>query len=190
MPTMITTDNLHSTPLVGDSASFSFFRRRSPFGVVLLLSGCVSGGDLHWIWEPYGIYQNVRLPDLYGIPALEDNNGFTNAQSLMNILETILNLTYLYLAHISLWPPATLIGFGSAALTLSKTMLYWAQEYFCGFCATGQNDLGTLVVYWVVPNGLWLLFPGLIVYTLGKDLVGQLVLADRAATAAVARKSE
>ncbi|KAJ3771631.1 hypothetical protein FB446DRAFT_739686 [Lentinula raphanica] len=168
---------LLTTPVILWDVGYCFMRPRS-----------MIGGDLHWIWEPYGIYQNVDL--LYGIPALEEANGFTNAQSLMNILETILNLTYLYLAHISPWPPATLIGFGSAALTLSKTMLYWAQEYFCGFCATGQNDVRTLVVYWVIPNGLWLLFPALIVYTLGKDLVGQLGLADRAEIAAKERKSE
>ena len=71
----------------------------------------------------------------------------------MNIIETLLNVTYLYLAHINEWPPATLIGFTSATLTLAKTVLYWAQEYFCSFCATGQNDWQTLIVYWIIPNG-------------------------------------
>ncbi|KAJ3917458.1 hypothetical protein F5877DRAFT_44629 [Lentinula edodes] len=173
---------LLTTPVILWDVGYCFMRPRS-----------MVGGDLHWIWEPYGIYQNVSLSDcyiLYGIPALEEVTGFTNAQSFMNIIETILNVVYLYLAHVSSWPAATLIGFGSASLTLSKTMLYWAQEYFCGYCATGQNDLRTLVVYWIIPNGLWLLFPSLIIYTLGKDLCAQLVFADRAATALVKGKKE
>lgn len=71
----------------------------------------------------------------------------------MNIIETVLNVIYLYLAHVSAWPPATLIGFTGAALTLGKTVLYWAQEYYCNFCATGQNDAYTMLVYWIIPNG-------------------------------------
>ncbi|KAJ3731445.1 hypothetical protein DFJ43DRAFT_1078735 [Lentinula guzmanii] len=168
---------LLTTPIILWDVGYCFMRPRS-----------MIGGDLHWIWEPYGIYQNVDL--LYGIPALEEGNGFTNAQSLMNIFETILNLTYLYLAHISSWPPATLIGFGSASLTLSKTILYWAQEYFCGYCAVGQNDMKSLIVYWIIPNGLWLLFPSLIIYTLGKDLCAQLMFADRSAAALVEGKKK
>lgn len=54
------------------------------------------GGDLHWIWSPYALYQEVDLvchgwlyspsmklirSQVYGIRALENNEGFTNAQS-------------------------------------------------------------------------------------------------------------
>jgi len=62
----------------------------------------MDGGDLHWIWKPYEIYENVdwarrifsdqkRLLTLtirfgcaggqtYGLKALQDNDGFTSAQ--------------------------------------------------------------------------------------------------------------
>ena len=52
------------------------------------------GGDLHWIWEPYGIYQNIdyvsalccaspslnKFHQVYGVKALKDGDGFPNAQ--------------------------------------------------------------------------------------------------------------
>jgi len=111
---------------------------------------------------------------VYGLPALESGNGFTNAQcscqsastvwlkltncffimiALLNVIETLLNITYLYLAHVAQWPPATLIGLGAAVMTLSKTVLYWAQEYYCGFCAVGHNNASDLFFLWVIPNG-------------------------------------
>lgn len=128
--------------------------------------------------------------------------------ALLNIIETLLNVIYLYAAHVSAWPPATLIGFTSASLTLAKTVLYWAQEYYCNLCATGQNDAYTMIVYWIIPNGwvltlydsrlglileifvcrLWIVVPAAIVYVLWNDLVAQLTFADKAARAVTADK--
>jgi hypothetical protein len=31
--------------------------------------------------------------------------------------------------------------------------LYWAQEYYCGYCAVGHNTPWTLFWLWVIPNG-------------------------------------
>ena len=108
------------------------------------------------------------------MPSFLSGDGFTNAQctfyiplpslwlnpfeqllipALLNIIETLMNITYLYLAHIAKWPPAPMIGFGAALMTLSKTLLYWAQEYYCGFCAVGHNEVWNLVWLWIVPNG-------------------------------------
>ncbi|KAG6918812.1 hypothetical protein DXG01_011564 [Tephrocybe rancida] len=121
-----------------------------------------------------------RSMKMYGIPALEANNGFTNAQSLLNVVETLLNILYLYLAHVVAWPPASLIGFTSASLTLSKTILYWAQEYYCGFCGIGHNTVSDLLIYWIIPNGLWIVVPTVIVAQLGKDLTQSLNFAAKA----------
>jgi hypothetical protein len=61
------------------------------------------GGDLHWIWEPYGLYQEVDYVryissiecgwgtnydrnigacgrQVYGVKALQENSGFPSAQ--------------------------------------------------------------------------------------------------------------
>ena len=61
------------------------------------------GGDLHWIWEPYGLYQEIDYVraslqfecgcgalttsviwvgerQVYGVKALQENSGFPDAQ--------------------------------------------------------------------------------------------------------------
>ncbi|KXN89027.1 hypothetical protein AN958_06378 [Leucoagaricus sp. SymC.cos] len=151
---------LITAPIIAWDAGYCFMRPRS-----------MKGGDLHWIWRPYAIYQEV-----YGLPALESNDGFTNAQSFMNIIETLLNLIYVYLAHKVQWPGAPVIGFGVALVTLSKTLLYWLNDYYCGFCQIGHNDALTLVIYWVLPNGLWIVVPFAIAWVLGKDIVQSLTV--------------
>ncbi|RDB30051.1 hypothetical protein Hypma_013887 [Hypsizygus marmoreus] len=158
---------LLTAPVIAWDVGYCFMRPRS-----------MRGGDLHWIWKPYSLYQDVDY--MYGLPALNDGNGFTNAQSLLNVIETLLNLTYLYLAHVAAWPPAPLVGFAAAVMTLSKTILYWAQEYYCGYCGVGHNSLFNLSVYWIVPNGLWIVVPAFIVLQLGKDLAGSLTFATKA----------
>ncbi|KAI0298967.1 hypothetical protein B0F90DRAFT_1729648 [Multifurca ochricompacta] len=146
------------------------------------------GGDLHWIWEPYGLYQEVDY--VYGIKALQDNNGFTNAQSLLNLIETALNVFYLYLAHVTKYPAASIVGFASIVMTLSKTVLYWSQEYYCGFCAVGHNDFKTLFLYWIIPNGLWIVVPSFIVFKLGKDIATSINVAARESEKRVSGKSQ
>ena len=55
-------------------------------------------------------------------------------------MENFFNIGYLYLAHVAGSPVAPLLGFTSAVMTLSKTVLYWLQEYYCGGCSVGHND--------------------------------------------------
>jgi len=135
------------------------------------------GGDLHWIWELYGIYQEVD--HIYGLPAYASGNGFPNAQAFMNVIETFLNLSYVYLAHVSQSPAAPVIGFAAIVMTLSKTVLYFAQEIFCGMCGTGQNNLFNWTVYWIIPNGTWIVVPSIIVWRLGQDIAASLKAAQR-----------
>ncbi|KAF9013504.1 hypothetical protein BDQ17DRAFT_1343547 [Cyathus striatus] len=168
---------LLTAPVIAWDAGYCFMRPRS-----------MEGGDLHWIWKPYSIYQNVDL--IYGLPALLSNDGFTNAQSMLNVIETLMNIAYLYLAHVSRWPGAPLVGFSSALMTLAKTILYWAQEYYCNYCAIGHNSAKDLVIYWIIPNGLWIVIPSFIVYRLGKDLVNSLNLASAVSGKASARKNQ
>jgi len=148
----------------------------------------MAGGDLHWIWQPYALYQTVDL--VYGLPALERGDGFTNAQSLLNIVENFMNIGYLYLAHVAGSPFATLLGFASVVMTLSKTVLYWAQEYYCGGCAVGQNDWYTLIVYWVIPNGLWLVVPSFILHRLGSDIAQSLRVSSKLAAKEASGKKQ
>ena len=71
----------------------------------------------------------------------------------MNVVENVLNIIYLYLVHVQGSSVAPLIGLTSIVMTLSKTMLYWLNEYYCGWCSIGHNDFATLILYWIIPNG-------------------------------------
>lgn len=120
-----------------------------------------------------------------------------------------MNLAYVYLAHVSGWSPAPLIGFAAVTMTLSKTILYWLQEYYCGFCAIGHNTMSDLIIYWIIPNGyvcsfvigltrhngsfrrrLWIVIPSLIVVRLGKDIAASLHVAERATTKTASGKQK
>nr|XP_047743641.1 hypothetical protein JR316_0011585 [Psilocybe cubensis]KAH9476016.1 hypothetical protein JR316_0011585 [Psilocybe cubensis] len=99
-------------------------------------------------------------------------------EALLNVIETFMNIAYVYLAHVAQWPGAIVIGFAAITMTLSKTILYWAQEYYCGYCAIGHNNLWNLIVLWIIPNGLWIVVPTFIVAQFAKDLVDTLNFAD------------
>jgi hypothetical protein len=102
------------------------------------------GGKLDiLLWKPYGIYGNVDF--IYGFPAWNAHNGFTAAQSLLNIIETAFYLWYLYIIGRQSFSSdagtprleyvsgkgvrsAVLLCFSAAVMTVSKTVLYceWA----------------------------------------------------------------
>lgn len=70
---------------------------------------------------------------IYGWKAYNEHNGFTNAQSLMNVLELLMQIRYLQIrkrpGHEG---QALLIGYSVSLMTLAKTALYWLQEYYSG----------------------------------------------------------
>ncbi|KAJ7347875.1 hypothetical protein DFH08DRAFT_779227 [Mycena albidolilacea] len=167
---------LLTAPIIAWDIGYCFMRPRS-----------MEGGDLHWFWAAYSKYQQVDF--VYGVPSFEKGDGFPNAQALLNVVETMMNLVYLYTAHVTAWPPAPLVGFTAAAITLSKTLLYWAQEYFCNFCAVGHNSLEDLIKYYVLTSSPWVIIPALIVVRLGKDLIADLNLAHQVSVKAASRKS-
>ncbi|KAL1746135.1 hypothetical protein HDZ31DRAFT_34816 [Schizophyllum fasciatum] len=176
---------LLAAPIIAWDTTYLFFRPRS-----------MLGGDLHWIWKPYEIYQEIDW--IYGVRALEEGDGFPNAQAFLNILETLLSFVYLYLAHVAPSsrgspsssasptrgsPAAPLIGFAAALTTLWKTVLYWAQEVFCSGrgCTVAHNNWLDLLVYWILcVDGfclVWLVIPSIIVYVLGRDIARELHFA-------------
>ncbi|KAJ9129900.1 hypothetical protein NKR19_g10143 [Coniochaeta hoffmannii] len=62
-------------------------------------------------------------------------------------------------------------------MTFSKTVLYWLNEYYSGFDNIGHNSLASLVWLWIIPNGLWLVFPCYMIYSLGSEIVDALSAA-------------
>ncbi|GAC96231.1 adiponectin receptor protein 1 [Pseudozyma hubeiensis SY62] len=137
------------------------------------------GGDLHWLWSPYALYMNVDY--IYGLPSWDSKDGFPAAQSLMNVGESIINLFYIYLVHVKATPAALAVapvyGLVTVIMTLSKTILYVLNDFCCGWCKTGHNDWYTLIVYWILPNGLWILFPSIIAYIFIQELSTSLKVA-------------
>lgn len=116
------------------------------------------GGSLHWpLYTPYELYGKVDY--VYGWKAWNEHNGFTAAQTLLNIVETLMYVYYLYIVFVFGKPStapgkvapkpaqgilgqqryidgqkgalAVLIGFSAAIMTVSKTVLYCEYSDRC-----------------------------------------------------------
>ncbi|KAL7934982.1 hypothetical protein V8C35DRAFT_300361 [Trichoderma chlorosporum] len=164
-------------------------------GYVLLRPHSMPGGSLHWpIWAPYKLYGEVD--HIYGFKAFNAGNGFTSAQGFLNAVETLL-----YLWYFGAWffsskrssagtkvmsgragARAALVGFSAAVMTLSKTVLYWANEYYSGFDNIGHNPLQDLILLWIIPNGAWLVGSTYMIWSIGSELVSGLDSASRSKT--------
>lgn len=113
------------------------------------------GNKLHSpVWTPYALYGNIDY--VYGWPAFNERNGFTGAQTIMNLVETIAYVYYLAVVYLRGAPntgrsqkksrkglvwlltddkvvagragaTALLVAYSASVMTVSKTALY------CGF---------------------------------------------------------
>ncbi|KAL0573237.1 hypothetical protein V5O48_008725 [Marasmius crinis-equi] len=133
---------------------------------------------------------------VYGVQAFEDGEGLANAagvfrcsfrslldlganqipiiKAVLNVLENLAAISYLYMVHVSHSPLSSLAGYTGATMTFAKTCLYVAKEYYCGLCTIGHNELGGMMFYWIMPNMVWLTFCILIMYTLGMEIARSL----------------
>ncbi|KAH8898192.1 hypothetical protein GQ53DRAFT_742313 [Thozetella sp. PMI_491] len=162
-------------------------------GYVLGRPATMPGGWAHWpLWTPYELYGKVD--GMYGFKQWNAGNGFTSAQGSLNVVETLM-----YLGYMGLWwkygqptaagraltgrigAIAALVAFSASVMTLSKTVLYWLNEAYSGFDNISQNSTFDLILLWVIPNGLWLVFPTIMIYTLGTDIISGLTVASGAA---------
>lgn len=82
--------------------------------------------------------QTLNVPVFVFRTYVESFNNI-HSTAFLNIVENFMNIAYLYLAHVAGSNFATLIGFASVIMTLSKTVLYWLQEYYCGGCSVGHT---------------------------------------------------
>ncbi|RGP72347.1 hypothetical protein FLONG3_6831 [Fusarium longipes] len=152
-------------------------------------------GYLHWpLYIPYALYGQVDY--IYGSKAFDAKNGFTAAQTALNVVESLMYIVYLFMVWRRADKPvdsktkinkrtlsgrsgalAVVIGFSAAVMTLSKTVLYWANEYYSDFGNISHNTPFDILTLWVLPNGLWLILPTYMVRTFGKDIVDGLTIA-------------
>lgn len=181
---------------------------------ILLRPHTMKGGALQWpLWKPYEIY--AAIDHVYGQPGWDNKDGFGGAQGVLNAVELVLYGLYaLVVYHHSLPAPAgtgiqarkgvgawlsggrklrgpsgnraLLLGFAAAVMTLSKTVLYYFNEYFSGFANVGHNDWPTLLWFYVVMNGLWIAFPAYMTIVFGLDILKALDIASSEPTCAKA----
>ncbi|EPE36736.1 hypothetical protein GLAREA_08899 [Glarea lozoyensis ATCC 20868] len=174
-------------------------------GYVMLRPYSMPGGILHWpLWKPYDLYGRVDY--VYGWKAYNEHNGFTGAQGFLNIVETAMYGFYLYVLFVygrqsaakgrgapgpksvgwfgeqryvdgEKGALAVLVGFSAAVMTVSKTVLYWLNEYYGGFENIGHNKPFDLILLWIIPNGAWLVLPTYIIYVMGSEILQGLTIA-------------
>ncbi|KAG0664386.1 hypothetical protein C6P46_001431 [Rhodotorula mucilaginosa] len=128
-------------------------------GYMLLRPRTFPGGDLFWFWKPYVLYAKTDL--VYSRAAYESKDGFAAAQSVMNVVESVLNVVFLVLAARHS-PVAVLIGAIATAMTASKTVLYWLCDILSDWSMTGHNSRFDWWLLYAIPNGPWIVIPGLI----------------------------
>ncbi|KAA8568820.1 hypothetical protein EYC84_007803 [Monilinia fructicola] len=161
------------------------------------------GGSLHWpIWAPYELYGKVDY--IYGWKAFDEHNGFTGAQTFLNIIESLMYYYYLYILYAygksssaqgrgapknsgvvaqqrsvdgKMGALAVLVGYSAAVMTVSKTLLYWMNEYYSGFANIGHNSIRDLIFLWIIPNGAWIVVPSYIIYVTGSEILQGLAIA-------------
>ena len=108
-------------------------------GYVMLRPLSMPGGSLHWpLWTPYELYGKVDY--IYGWKAFNEHNGFTAAQGLLNIFESLLYAYYLYIVY-AYGQSSTAQGRG--APKASKLGFLSQQRYVDG----KQGALAVLVAY-------------------------------------------
>lgn len=124
-----------------------------------------------WINTAHSGTDTLNPPhQVYGVKALQNGDGFPNAQgscqsdqlcqryqqpfslAALNLMELAINVLYLYSTYVLDSPIAPLFGFSTNLMTLSKTILYIAQEYFCGFCNIGHNTITDLFFFYICTN--------------------------------------
>ncbi|KAF7915941.1 hypothetical protein BELL_0003g00160 [Botrytis elliptica] len=178
-------------------------------GYVVLRPLSMPGGSLHWpVWAPYELYGKVDY--IYGWKAFNEHNGFTMAQTFLNIIESAMYYYYLYILYAygksstaqgrgapknsgvlgeqrsvdgKMGALAVLVGYSAAVMTVSKTVLYWMNEYYSGFENIGHNSIRDLIFLWIIPNGAWIAVPSYIIYVTGSEILQGLTIAAGGATA-------
>ncbi|ROV92342.1 hypothetical protein VSDG_07294 [Cytospora chrysosperma] len=166
-------------------------------GYVLGRPATMPGGWAHApLWTPYELYGEVD--HMYGFKQYNLGNGFTAAQGVLNAVET-----FMYLLYFTIWYSnagslgvkesssrrriagkpaalAVLVGFSASIMTVSKTLLYWLNEYFSGFDNIGHNKPMDLLLMWIIPNGAWIIVPSIMIYQLGSEIFSAINIASRA----------
>ncbi|KAH6122775.1 hypothetical protein HBI64_155880 [Parastagonospora nodorum] len=177
---------------------------------ILLRPHTFEGGALQWpLWKPYEIY--AAIDKVYSRSAWDAQEGFGGAQGALDAVELVMYGLYAMILYnhgvkapagtgvqvgegVSAWfaggvkirgaigNRAVLIGFAASVMTLSKTVLYYFNEYFSGFASVKHNDWFTIFLFYGVMNGLWVIFPAYMTVVFGSDILTALDIAASASS--------
>jgi hypothetical protein len=137
---------------------------------VLLQPRTFAGGDLHWIFSAYDLYSTVDKA--YSREAYEQGETFPRAQAVLNLVEVSLQLYALFLFWVRRDnPKGVLVGFSCQLMTLAKTVLYFTMDAMAQFKHSRHNPILNLILLYVLPNSLWIVFPAIAVNHFGKQLL-------------------
>ncbi|KAI1037088.1 hypothetical protein LB503_008880 [Fusarium chuoi] len=126
-------------------------------------------GFLHWpLYVPYALYGEVD--HVYGWKAFNAKNGFTAAQTALNVVETVMYLVYLYM----LWTRADKSLDGTKRTLSGRD---GANEYYSDFDNIAHNTPMDLLTLWIIPNGAWIVLPTYMIFKFGGDILDGLTLA-------------
>jgi hypothetical protein len=134
---------------------------------VLLRPASMPGGSLAFLWGPYAKY--ITVDHSYG----DLHDPFVRAQAIISALEAPLGIGALILSFARRNRPlAALLAFAMSAMTSSKTALILMIEVVSGGKSVGHNALGDLVSLYLIPNGVWVIVPILVMVSTGRSLLG------------------
>ena len=129
------------------------------------------------LWFPYQstyryvdmFYNDEAWPAVSGLGM----NFFGPAQSYMNLVENLLNLSFLWLERKN-DARARVVGLVAVTMTASKTILYFVCLSVIGWTEmipSSAKDLVAFLTQFLIPNSTWIVVPTIIAYTLGSQLV-------------------
>lgn len=103
-------------------------------------------------------------------------NGFAIAQSWLNLVEVVINIICIFCYMSNRVNLSNILAYGVTIMTFWKTVLYQLTDV-CGgpngFVYTGHNSYDRLIIYYIIPNGVWLVVPFIIIFKLTKQLSSQ-----------------
>jgi len=133
---------------------------------VLLRPNSFPGGDIGFLWSfAYTTYLEVdhSYADL--------SNHVIEAMAIMSLVEACLVAVALTWDKQGASKKAHLLAMIAAALTCAKTMLFFLVEGMHDWHSIAHNDILSMMAFYIIPNGLWILVPLLVVLTLGKTVL-------------------
>eukprot|EP00048_Salpingoeca_helianthica_P023066 m.22040 g.22040 ORF g.22040 m.22040 type:complete len:175 (-) comp8217_c0_seq1:49-573(-) len=138
---------------------------------VLLRPLSMEGGPYEAIYAPYKKY--ITVDKMYGHMEEDGTKFFIVAQSIVNLVEVTFLQISIFL-HLQKDPRCELVAFSASLCVAAKTVLYATVEVVSGSRHTSQNNWADFIFLYVIPNGLWIVFPMLIVVTLGSRIATRL----------------